>query len=64
MTTHGSRVEELPELMDLRARYERAATAPQARAVAVPTLLAGLYLAVSPGMTEGRAGARARARAR
>ncbi|WP_055558023.1 SPW repeat protein [Streptomyces sp. NBRC 110028] len=48
MTTHGSRIEEHPDLMELRARYERAATTPQARAVEGLTLLAGLYLAVSP----------------
>ncbi|MGW7689641.1 SPW repeat protein [Streptomyces asiaticus] len=48
MTTHGARIEEHPDLMELRARYERAATTPQARAVEGLTLLAGLYLAISP----------------
>ncbi|MEU8876871.1 SPW repeat protein [Streptomyces javensis] len=48
MATHGSRVEEHPDLMELSARYERAATTPQARAVEGLTLLAGLYLAISP----------------
>ncbi|MFI0773261.1 SPW repeat protein [Streptomyces sp. NPDC021212] len=48
MTTPGSRIEEHPDLMELRARYERAATTPQARAVEGLTLLAGLYLAISP----------------
>ncbi|WP_413804673.1 SPW repeat protein [Streptomyces sp. OE57] len=47
MTTHG-RIEQHPDLMELRARYERAATTPQARAVEGLTLLAGLYLAISP----------------
>jgi hypothetical protein len=48
MTTPGSHIEEHPDLMELRARYERAATTPQARAVEGLTLLAGLYLAISP----------------
>ena len=48
MTVHGARIEEHPDLLALRMGSERAVTRPAAQAVECLSLLAGLYLAISP----------------
>jgi len=48
MATPTSRIEEHPDLMEMRARYARAASTPTARGLEALTVLAGLYLAASP----------------
>ena len=48
MTVHGARIEEHPDLMALRMGSERAVTRPTAQAMECLSLLAGLYLAISP----------------
>lgn len=45
-TTAG--IEQHPDLMELREKYERAAARPVAQAIDGLTFLAGLYLAISP----------------
>ncbi|NEA23395.1 SPW repeat protein [Actinomadura bangladeshensis] len=49
MTTHfeGS-IEQLPDIVEMRARYEAAAEAPVAQGVTGVIALTGLYLAASP----------------
>jgi hypothetical protein len=47
MTTHPS-IEQHPDLAEMRSRFERATTTPQAQAVETLALLTGLYLAASP----------------
>lgn len=46
--TQASSIEQHPDLMELRARYEAAGETPQAQTLDGLTLLAGLYLAISP----------------
>ncbi|MFD2415698.1 SPW repeat protein [Amycolatopsis pigmentata] len=46
--TNTTSIEQHPDLMELRARYDRAAETPVARALEGFTFLAGLYTAVSP----------------
>jgi hypothetical protein len=41
-------MEQHPDIMEMRARYERAATTPRAQAIEALALITGLYLAVSP----------------
>lgn len=41
-------VEEHPDLLEMRAKYERAAQAPTVQVVSGLTFMAGLYLAISP----------------
>jgi hypothetical protein len=48
VTMHGSRIDEHPDLVALRIGSERAVTRPAAQAVECLSLLAGLYLAISP----------------
>ncbi|HEX5565522.1 MAG TPA: SPW repeat protein [Streptomyces sp.] len=48
MATPTSRIEEHPDLMEMRARYARAASTPTARGLEALTMLTGLYLAASP----------------
>ncbi|MEW2084783.1 SPW repeat protein [Streptomyces sp. NPDC005283] len=47
MTTH-SRIEEHPDVAEMRSRFERATTTPRAQAIETMALLTGLYLAASP----------------
>ena len=47
-TTNTTAIDQHPDLMELRARYERVAETPQARVLEGCTLLAGLYTAISP----------------
>ncbi|NUK00102.1 SPW repeat protein [Streptomyces lunaelactis] len=47
MTTHP-RIEEHPDLAEMRSRFERATTTPRAQAIETLALLTGLYLAASP----------------
>ncbi|MEU9419024.1 SPW repeat protein [Streptomyces sp. NPDC048272] len=47
-STHRAPIEEHPDLMDLRARHDRAAATPRAQMVEALALLTGLYLAASP----------------
>ncbi|MFD3870226.1 SPW repeat protein [Streptomyces sp. NPDC058623] len=47
-STHRAPIEEHPDLMELRARHDRAAATPRAQAVEALALLTGLYLAASP----------------
>ncbi|WP_411103039.1 SPW repeat protein [Streptomyces sp. cmx-4-9] len=47
-STHRSPIEEHPDLMELRARHDRAAATPRAQMVEALALLTGLYLAASP----------------
>ncbi|MCW2898597.1 MAG: repeat protein [Streptosporangiaceae bacterium] len=46
--TRPSGLERHPDILEMREKYERAASSPVAQAVAGLTLLAGLYLAISP----------------
>jgi hypothetical protein len=46
--TRPAGLERHPDIMELRAKYERAASTTSAQAVDGLTLLAGLYLAISP----------------
>jgi hypothetical protein len=48
MTTQPSRIEQHPDIMALRTRYAQASARPTAQATEGLTLLAGLYLAISP----------------
>ncbi|MEV0633480.1 SPW repeat protein [Streptomyces sp. NPDC050619] len=48
MATQPSRIEQHPDLVALRARYAQASARPSAQAVEGLSLLAGLYLAISP----------------
>jgi hypothetical protein len=41
-------IEQHPDIVELRARYERTAETPQARILEGLTFLAGVYLAISP----------------
>ncbi|KPI20537.1 SPW repeat-containing protein [Actinobacteria bacterium OV450] len=45
---HRAPIEEHPDLMELRARYDRAAATPRAQMVEALALITGLYLAASP----------------
>jgi hypothetical protein len=45
---NSTSIEQHPDIMELRARYERAAETPQARVLEGFTFLAGVYAAVSP----------------
>ncbi|MFE5524154.1 SPW repeat protein [Streptomyces virginiae] len=47
-STHRAPIEEHPDLVELRARHDRAAATPRAQMVEALALLAGLYLAASP----------------
>jgi hypothetical protein len=44
----GQPIEQHPDILDLRARYERAATNPGIQGAEALAILAGLYLAISP----------------
>lgn len=46
--TNTTMIEQHPDLMELRARYDRVAETTPARALEGCTLLGGLYLAISP----------------
>ncbi|WP_031511253.1 SPW repeat protein [Streptomyces megasporus] len=48
MATPTSRIEEHPDLVQMRARYAQAASTPTARGLEALTMLTGLYLAISP----------------
>ncbi|MFE9093027.1 SPW repeat protein [Streptomyces sp. NPDC007264] len=48
MVTQPSRIEHHPDIVALRARYEEASARPAAQATEGLSLLAGLYLAISP----------------
>ncbi|MEU1532933.1 SPW repeat protein [Streptomyces fagopyri] len=50
-STHHAPIEEHPDLMDLRARHDRAATTPRAQMIEALALITGLYLAASPWIT-------------
>ncbi|MFG2772769.1 SPW repeat protein [Streptomyces sp. NPDC048350] len=47
-STHRAPIEEHPDLMELRARHDRAAVTPRAQMVEALALVTGLYLAASP----------------
>ncbi|MFD6181783.1 SPW repeat protein [Streptomyces goshikiensis] len=47
-STHRAPIEEHPDLMELRARHDRAAATPRAQTVEALAMLTGLYLAASP----------------
>ncbi|MER7983956.1 SPW repeat protein [Streptomyces sp. NPDC095817] len=47
-STHHAPIEEHPDLMELRARHDRAATTPRAQMIEALALITGLYLAASP----------------
>ncbi|MFF7577331.1 SPW repeat protein [Streptomyces sp. NPDC008061] len=47
-STHRAPIEEHPDLMELRARHERAAATPRAQMIEALALITGLYLAASP----------------
>ncbi|OEJ35166.1 SPW repeat protein [Streptomyces subrutilus] len=47
-STHRAPIEEHPDLMELRARHDRAAATPRAQMVEALALLTGLFLAASP----------------
>ncbi|MFE9258133.1 SPW repeat protein [Streptomyces sp. NPDC006879] len=47
MSIHQS-IEQHPDLAEMRSRFERATTTPQAQAIETLGLLTGLYLAASP----------------
>lgn len=55
MATHHP-LEEHPDLLEMRAKYERAAQAPTVQVVSGLTFMTGLYLAISPWVV-GFAGA-------
>lgn len=46
-STHRAPIEEHPDLMDLRARHDRAAATPRAQLIEAMAMLTGLYLAAS-----------------
>ncbi|MEV0595937.1 SPW repeat protein [Nonomuraea cavernae] len=46
--THNTDIRQHPDIMEMRARYEAAAANPTAQLTDGITLLAGIYLAVSP----------------
>jgi SPW repeat len=48
MTHQNVALEQHPDIVEMRARYERIAETPTAQLVEGLTLLAGLYLAISP----------------
>lgn len=50
--TQASSIEQHPDLMQLRARYDEASETPQAQTLDGLTLLAGLYLAISPWVVQ------------
>ncbi|MFE2699315.1 SPW repeat protein, partial [Streptomyces mirabilis] len=45
---HRVPIEEHPDLMELRARHDRAAATPRAQAIEALALITGLYVAASP----------------
>ncbi|MFJ6940401.1 SPW repeat protein [Streptomyces sp. NPDC101132] len=47
-STHRAPIEEHPDLMELRARHDRAVATPRAQMVEAMAVLTGLYLAASP----------------
>ncbi|MDX3771700.1 MULTISPECIES: SPW repeat protein [unclassified Streptomyces] len=47
-STHRAPIEEHPDLVELRARHERAAATPRAQMIEALALITGLYLAASP----------------
>ena len=47
-STHRAPIEEHPDLVELRARHERAAATPRAQVIEALALITGLYLAASP----------------
>ncbi|WP_030964436.1 SPW repeat protein [Streptomyces sp. NRRL S-378] len=47
-STHRPPIEEHPDLMELRARHDRAAATPRAQMIEALALLTGIYLAASP----------------
>ncbi|MET8413387.1 SPW repeat protein [Streptomyces sp. NPDC005195] len=47
-STHHAPIEEHPDLMELRAQHDRAATTPRAQMIEALALITGLYLAASP----------------
>lgn len=57
MDSSGVALSEHPDLAEMQARYDWLATRPGAQFVEGATLLAGLYLAVSPWVVGFRAGA-------
>ncbi|MGK5500815.1 SPW repeat protein [Streptomyces sp. URMC 125] len=48
MATPTSRIEEHPDLVEMRARYARAASTPTAQGLEALTMLAGVFLLISP----------------
>ncbi|GFH37549.1 SPW repeat protein [Streptomyces pacificus] len=48
MTTHQPGIEQHPDLVQMRARFERATTSPRGQVTETLALLTGLYLAASP----------------
>lgn len=50
-STHHAPIEEHPDLMELRARHDRAAATPRAQMIEALALITGLYLAASPWIT-------------
>ncbi len=48
MATHHAPIEEHPDLMELRARHDRAAITQHAQMIEALALITGLYLAASP----------------
>lgn len=46
--TQATSMDKHPDLMELRARYEEASETPQAQTLEGLTLMAGLYMAISP----------------
>ena len=47
-STHRPPIEQHPDLMELRARHDRAITTPRAQMIEALALITGLYLAASP----------------
>ncbi len=47
-TSHRAPIEEHPDLLELRARHDRAITTPRAQMIEALALITGLYLAASP----------------
>ncbi|WP_225799987.1 SPW repeat protein [Streptomyces sp. NK15101] len=47
-STHRAPIEEHPDLMELRARHDRAAVTPRAQMIEALALVTGLFLAASP----------------
>ena len=47
-TSHRAPIEEHPDLLELRARHDRAITTPRAQMIEALALVTGLYLAASP----------------